>query len=56
MKVEKKSLDEIEEFVSKLVKEKPGLSAGGYMGLIMQNFKGKVSGKEAGEILKKYIK
>ena len=56
LKVEKKSLDEIEEFVSKLVKEKPGLSAGGYMGLIMQNFKGKVSGKEAGEILKKYIK
>lgn len=56
LKVEKKSLDEIEEFVSKLVKEKPGLSVGGYMGLIMEKFKGKVSGKEAGEILKKYIK
>ncbi|OIO42111.1 Glu-tRNA(Gln) amidotransferase GatDE subunit E [Candidatus Pacearchaeota archaeon CG10_big_fil_rev_8_21_14_0_10_31_9] len=56
VKVEKKSLDEIEEFVSKLVKEKPGLSTGGYMGLIMAKFNGKVSGKEAGEILKKYVK
>ena len=37
------------------LKEKPGLSIGGYMGLIMQKFKGKVSGKEAGEILKKLI-
>ncbi|MBS3072338.1 Glu-tRNA(Gln) amidotransferase subunit GatE [Candidatus Pacearchaeota archaeon] len=56
VKIEKKSLDEVEEFVIKLVKEKPGLSVGGYMGLIMAEFKGKVSGKEAGEILKKYVK
>src|SRR3989344_294932 len=56
IKIEKTSLHEIEEFVIKLVKEKPGLSVGGYMGLIMARFKGKISGKEAGEIVKKYVK
>ena len=56
IKIEKVNLHEIEEFVIKLVNEKPGLSIGGYMGLIMGKFKGKVSGKEAGEIVKKYVK
>jgi len=56
VKMEKINLHEVEEFVIKLIKEKPGLSMGGYMGLIMAEFKGKVSGKEAGEILKKYVK
>ena len=56
IKIEKANLHEIEEFVIKLIREKPGLSAGGYMGLIMANFKGKVSGKEVGDILKKYVK
>ena len=56
IKIEKTSLHEIEEFVIKLVKEKPGLSVGGYMGLIMARFKGKISGKEAGEIVGKYVK
>lgn len=32
--------------IKKLVKEKPGLSANAYMGLIMAKFKGKVNGKE----------
>jgi len=55
LKVEKKDLNDVEEFVSKIVKEKPGLSIGGYMGLVMAEFKGKVSGKEVMEILKRYV-
>ncbi|MEK6935895.1 MAG: Glu-tRNA(Gln) amidotransferase subunit GatE [Nanoarchaeota archaeon] len=55
IKVEKTDLGEIEQEIAKLVKEKPGLTVGGYMGLIMTKFKGKVNGKEAGEILKKLI-
>ena len=27
-----------------------------YMGLVMKEFKGKISGKEASEIIKKYVK
>lgn len=46
---------EIEFFVKKLIKEKPGLNIGGYMGLVMKQFVGKVDGKKASEILKKYI-
>jgi glutamyl-tRNA(Gln) amidotransferase subunit E len=56
IKLEKIDLSEIETEIAKLVKEKPGLSIGGYMGLIMAKFKGKVSGKEATEILQKLIK
>lgn len=56
IKIEKKDLNEVEEFVVKLVKEKPGLSINGYMGLVMQHFKGKVSGKDVGDILKKHVK
>ncbi|MDD5192943.1 MAG: hypothetical protein PHX96_07435, partial [Candidatus Nanoarchaeia archaeon] len=55
VKIEKIDLSEIEAEIAKLVKEKPGLSIGGYMGLIMQKFKGKVSGKDATEILKKLV-
>jgi len=46
----------IESEIKTLIKEKPGLSIGGYMGLLMQKFKGKVDGKELMEILKKYVK
>jgi hypothetical protein len=35
-----------------LKKEKPGLSANAYMGLIMAKFRGRVSGKEVMELLK----
>ncbi len=37
----------------KIIKEKPDLSQGAYMGLIMGKFKGQVSGKEVADILKK---
>ncbi|MDP3027839.1 MAG: hypothetical protein Q8N63_09120 [Nanoarchaeota archaeon] len=56
VKLEKIDLGEIEAEIVKIVKEKPGLSPGGYMGLIMAKFKGKVSGKDATEILKKILK
>ncbi|MEK6859522.1 MAG: Glu-tRNA(Gln) amidotransferase subunit GatE [Nanoarchaeota archaeon] len=54
--IEKADLSDIESEIAKIVAEKPGLSVGGYMGLIMQKFKGKVSGKDVGEILKKLLK
>tara|TARA_Y100000310_G_scaffold153755_1_gene153244 strand:- start:6266 stop:6793 length:528 start_codon:yes stop_codon:yes gene_type:complete len=56
LSIERISMDEVEEFVRKLVKDKPGLSLGAYMGLIVKEFSGKVSGKEVMEILKKYVK
>ena len=56
VKIEKIDMGEIESEIAKIVKEKPGLSIGAYMGLIMQKFKGKVSGKDATDILGKLIK
>ncbi len=56
IKLEKFDLSDIESEIAKIVKEKPDLSIGGYMGLIMQKFKGKVNGKDATEILGKLIK
>jgi len=55
IKVEKVDLGEIEKEIAKIVKSKPGLTLGGYMGLIMQKFKGKVSGKEVSDILSKLL-
>lgn len=55
LKVEKLDMNEVEEFVIKLVKEKPGLTIGGYMGLVMEKFKSKINGKLVMEILKKYV-
>ena len=48
--------DEIEEKIAKIIKEKPGLSMNAYMGLVMKEFKGKISGTEAAEIIKKFMK
>ncbi|OYT36890.1 Glu-tRNA(Gln) amidotransferase GatDE subunit E [Candidatus Pacearchaeota archaeon ex4484_71] len=53
---DKKSLAEIEEWVMKTVKSKPGLNPNAYMGLVMNEFKGQVSGKEAMDIIRKFIK
>ncbi|MBS3079540.1 hypothetical protein J4218_05450 [Candidatus Pacearchaeota archaeon] len=55
IKIEKIDLADVEGEIANIVKEKPGLSIGGYMGLIMQKFKGKVSGKEATDILNKLL-
>ena len=46
----------IEEKIMKIIGEKPGLSMNAYMGLVMKEFAGKISGKEAMEIIKKHMK
>ena len=56
LKVEKADMSGVEEFVMKIVKEKPGLNANAYMGLVMGKFKGAVSGSEVMGLIKKYVK
>ncbi len=56
LKIEKVDLGDMESEIAKIVKEKPGLSSGAYMGLVMAKFKGKVNGKEVSEIIGKLIK
>jgi len=51
----KKEKINLEEEIDELIKEKPGLSEGGYMGLIMGKFRGKVSGGEVMGVLKKKL-
>lgn len=53
-KFEMKAVD-IDGEIKRLVKEKPGLSANAYMGLIMSRHKGKVNAGQVMEIIKKYI-
>lgn len=61
--VQGKSLDEalkkedidLKSEAEKLVKEKPGLSHGAYMGLLMNMFKGRANGKEVSDVLKKVL-
>jgi len=52
----KKSDINLKEEAEKIIKEKPGLSQGAYMGLVMGKFKGQVSGKEVSDILQKLTK
>ena len=52
----KKGEEGVEEEVVKLLKEKPNLSEKAYMGLLMQKFKGKISGKQLIELIRKYRK
>jgi Glu-tRNA(Gln) amidotransferase subunit E-like FAD-binding protein len=47
--------NEIEEGILKIIKSNPGLNANAYMGLVMQKYKGKISGSEAMEIIKKHV-
>jgi Glu-tRNA(Gln) amidotransferase subunit E-like FAD-binding protein len=54
--IEKIDLTEVEGVAVNMIKEKPGLSIGAYMGLLMAKFKGKISGKEASAILNKLLK
>jgi Glu-tRNA(Gln) amidotransferase subunit E-like FAD-binding protein len=56
LKVEKAEISDIEGEIAKIVKEKPGLNANAYMGLVMAKFKGKVDGKTVMDILKKLVK
>ena len=51
-----KSPDNIEEKIMKIIKEKPGLSLKAYMGLIMKEFRGRISGKEVKEIIERFVR
>jgi Glu-tRNA(Gln) amidotransferase subunit E-like FAD-binding protein len=55
IKIEKADNSEIEEKILKIIKEKPGLNANAYMGLVMKEMKGKINGKEAMEIIGKLV-
>ncbi len=56
IKSEKADNSEMEEEILKLIKDKPGLNANAYMGLVMGKFKGKINGKEAMDIINKILK
>lgn len=56
IKTEKAEISNIEEKILKIIKEKPGLSENAYMGLIMSEMKGKIDGKIAASIIKKFVK
>ena len=49
-------ISEVEEKIIKIIKDKPGLSDKAYMGLVMKEFKGKIGGRDAMEIIQKYLK
>ncbi len=55
IKFEKQDSHSIEEKIMNIIKEKPGLSDKAYMGLVMKEFRGKVPGQQAMEIINKYI-
>jgi len=57
-KVEEPQVDisVVEEKIIKIIKDKPGLSDKAYMGLVMKEFGGKISGKDAMEIIQKHLK
>ncbi|MEM3405443.1 MAG: Glu-tRNA(Gln) amidotransferase subunit GatE [Candidatus Pacearchaeota archaeon] len=50
--LKREKIENIEEEILKIIKEKPGLTINAYMGLVMSKFKGKINGKEAYEIIK----
>jgi Glu-tRNA(Gln) amidotransferase subunit E-like FAD-binding protein len=45
----------LKEEAQKIIKQKPDLSQGAYMGLLMGKFKGQLSGKEVANILKELL-
>ena len=51
-----KSEINLKDEIKKIIKEKPNLSKGAYMGLIMGKFKGQISGKEVNDVLDEVIK
>jgi len=53
--IEFKKNENIEEEVMKIIKSKPGLSENAYMGLVMKELRGKISGGEAMEIIRKIM-
>lgn len=56
VKLDKKDFAEVEEKIMKIVREKPGLSSNAYMGLVMKELRGVVTGEEAMKIIEKFLK
>ncbi len=56
MMFKKENINIVEERIMKIIQEKPGLSEKAYMGLVMKEFKGKVDGRKAAEIIQKFMK
>lgn len=56
IKLEKEDFSDSEEKIMKIMKEKPGLSPNAYMGLVMKESKGKISGEDAMKIINKFLK
>ncbi|MCD4771601.1 Glu-tRNA(Gln) amidotransferase subunit GatE [archaeon] len=52
--MEKSDID-LKSEAQKIIKQKPNLSQGAYMGLLMQKFKGQVSGKDVSDTLKELL-
>jgi len=50
-----KSTLNLKSEAEKIIKEKPGISQGAYMGLLMGKFKGQISGKETSDVLKELL-
>lgn len=55
LEIERENPNAIEEKILKIIKEKPGLSVKAYMGLVMKEFKGKISGKDVSEMIRRYV-
>jgi len=47
---------DIEDEIEKILKEKPGLTMGAYMGMLMAKYRGKIDGQKLMELLKKRVK
>lgn len=47
---------ELEKAIKEIVSSNKGMTIGALMGIVMSRFKGKVDGKKASEIIKKYLK
>jgi uncharacterized protein YqeY len=56
MKTEKITEDELEKRISDIVKEKPGLRANAYMGLVIAKLGASVDKRKAMEILNRIVK
>jgi glutamyl-tRNA(Gln) amidotransferase subunit E len=46
--------DEVIEFITRTISEKPGLNSNAIMGLVMKEYRGKFSGQKILELIKKY--
>lgn len=55
IKFEKADVGDVEEKILNIIKSKPGLSDKAYMGLVMKEFKSKISGKDAMNMIKKHL-